>query len=250
LRQKQIDCYAEEGLDWQAVAHQHVFPFLSDRLPAMQIARDNLLRVCEEVNGRYQQIFDLNNELICLIYVGIGCGAGWVTTYDDKPAILFGLENIAEEGWQGVEALTGVMAHELGHVTHFHWRQQAGLADGEGPWWQLYCEGFAQWCEHLILGKPTWHMQTAVGEQWQVWCQNNLSWLASEFLRRVACGEDIRPFFGSWFDLQGYKQTGYYLGHELIKVMQQQASLPEIATLEEIGTTIRPFLVEIAANKS
>lgn len=30
------------------------------------------------------------------IYVGDGCGAGWVMTYQDLPAILFGLENMAE----------------------------------------------------------------------------------------------------------------------------------------------------------
>lgn len=39
----------------------------------------------------------LDFSITLVIYVGIGCGAGWATTYNRQPAILLGLENIAEE---------------------------------------------------------------------------------------------------------------------------------------------------------
>lgn len=246
LRQKQLNCYTEEGEDWRAIACDHVFPFLSEHLSTMRKAHDNLLLVAETVNGRCRQLLDFNNDLVCILYVGIGCGAGWATTYDGKPALLFGLENIAAEKWQEKETLSGLMAHELGHLVHFHWRNQAGLTDEENPWWQLYTEGFAQWCEPLILGKNSWHMQTSGGERWQAWCQVNLSWLAAEFLRRVDNNEDIRPFFGSWFDLCGYKQTGYFLGYELIKLMREQSNLREIALIADVANQLRPLLTELA----
>lgn len=246
LRHKQIDCYAEEGEDWREIAREHVFPFLPDQLTMMQTAHDNLLEICADVHGRFQQKLPFDSDLIFIIYVGIGCGAGWATTFDGKPAILFGLENIAAEGWQDAGSLTRLIAHELGHIAHFHWRKQAGLSDGEDAWWQLYTEGFAQWCEHLIMEGPTWHMKTAVGDQWQTWCQENVGWLAAEFLRRVEVGEDIRPFFGSWYELQGYKQTGYFLGHEVIKAMSQQADLREIALLKDIPNPVQSILIELA----
>ena len=124
-------------------------------------------------------------------------GLGWATTYEGKPAILFGLENIAEEGWQAPETLAGLMAHELGHLLHFDWRRQAELANEDGGWWQLYTEGFAQWCEHLIQGAASWHMQSP-DVQWQTWCQANVGWLAVEFLRRMDAGEDLRPSLVTW----------------------------------------------------
>jgi len=246
LRQKQIDCYTEDGEDWRAIAREHIFPFLSVNLPAMAIAHDNFGTVTETIYHRCRQFLDFNGDIVCILYVGIGCGAGWATRYEGKPAILFGLENIAAEKWQDQETLSGLMAHELGHLAHFHWRDQAGLTHNENPWWQLYTEGFAQWCEHLIMGKDSWHMKTAVGEQWQVWGQDNLSWLAAEFLRRVDNDEDIRPFFGSWFELQGYKQTGYFLGHELLKRMRVQSGLHEIALIEDVESQLRPLLTQLA----
>ena len=246
LRQKQVDCYTEDDEDWRAIAREYVFPFLSEYLPAMQTAHDNLLTIVDTIYNRCQQVLDFSSDLVCIIYVGIGCGAGWATAYDGNPAILLGLENIAAETWQDKKTLSCLMAHELGHLTHFHWRDQAGLPHEKNAWWQLYTEGFAQWCEHLVMGEDSWHMKTAVGEQWQTWCQANLGWLAAEFLRRVDNEEDMRPFFGSWFELQGYKQTGYFLGHELIKRMREQFSLREIALTTDSASQLRPLLTQLA----
>jgi len=59
-------------------------------------------------------------------------------------------------------------------------------------------------------------------------------------------GEDMRPFFGSWFDLHGQKQTGYFLGHELIRTLQNKMSLQEVALLTDIENHLRPLLNNIA----
>ncbi len=239
LLNKQLDDYTSLEEDWRLVAGQHVFPYLDQRLPAMKTIHRQLPDICASFYDRAQETVNLDCDLVILLHVGIGCGAGWVTTYAGKPAILFGLENIAEEGWTKTAALNGLVAHELGHVAHFQQRRLANLADGPGPWWQLYIEGFAQWCEHLMLGRPTWHMQDEEQKDWLGWCQENRGWLAAEFTRRVDMGESIRPFFGSWYDLQGYKQTGYFLGHELIQTLAADRSLQEIALIEDMAIISR-----------
>jgi len=57
------------------------------------------------------------------------------------------VENIAECGWSDAGAIRGLVAHELGHIIHYHWRAPKKKLPGEGAWWQLYEEGFAQRCE-------------------------------------------------------------------------------------------------------
>ena len=246
LLRKQMDDYASLNEDWRVTASERIFPALPERLEAMQTARDNLLSVCSEVYERCVQAVQFKDDIVCVIYVGLGCGAGWANEYDGKPAILFGLENIAEEGWQERDALAGLTAHELGHLVHFEWRKQAEIANDDDSWWQLYTEGFAQRCESVILEEPSWHMRTDSKKHWYEWCEQNIGWLAAEFLRRIDQGEDMRPFFGSWFDLRGQKQTGYFLGHELIRTLQKKMSLREVALLTDVESHLRPLLVQLA----
>jgi len=139
--QKQLDDFASLNEDWRLTAKERIFPALPDRLSAMKTAHDNLLKICGDIYERCQQTTGFDNDLVCVIYVGLGCGAGWATEYEGKPAILFGLENIVEEGWQEHATLEGLMAHELGHLAHFEWRKQAKVPDEEAVWWQLYTEG-------------------------------------------------------------------------------------------------------------
>jgi len=89
-------------------------------------------------------------------------------------------------------------------------------------------------------------MRTDSKKHWYEWCEQNIGWLAAEFLRRIDQGEDMRPFFGSWFDLRGQKQTGYFLGHELIRTLQKKMSLHEVALLTDIESHLRPLLIQLA----
>lgn len=246
LLAKQQEDYAGQDEDWQQIARERVFPFLERRLPAMQAAHKLLPDICADVYIRAQEVLGFDGDVVFVIYVGIGCGAGWVTTYQNSPAVLFGLENIAEEGWVQPAVLAGLVAHEMGHVVHFYWRAEEGLSEGSGPWWQLYTEGFAQRCEHVILGEDTWHMALGAKDDWLDWCQAHKGWLAAEFLRVVDEGEPVRPFFGSWFEVRGRKQCGYFLGHEAIKRLEESAGLSEIALLSDIEASLRPELERLA----
>ncbi len=239
-------CYEEDGEDWRQIAREMVFPHLAERVPGMKEAHGHLLSLCQPVYARARESLGFETDLIAVLYAGIGCGAGWVTTYQGTPAILFGLENAAEEGWTSEEVLAGLIAHEIGHVAHFHWREQGDLPRGAGPWWQLYTEGFAQRCEQLILNLDSWHMGDQQ-EGWRAWCQANETWLAAKFLSAVDKGESLRPFFGSWYNIEGWKQTGYYLGHRVIRCLEASMDLREIAMLGEIEPLMRGELRALAA---
>mgnify|MGYP001044976798 CR=1 FL=1 len=248
LLEKQIQSYAEDGDDWRDVARERVALFWTERLPTMRRAHEHLLQVCAPVYKRAQATLGFAQPLTFVIYVGIGCGAGWATTYQDNAAILFGLENIAEEGWDDAAVLRGMIAHEIGHLWHFEQRAQAGLAPGKGPWWDLYTEGLAQRCEHVIASQESWHM-AAQDVDWAHWCEREKSWLAREFLRVVESGgEDVRPFFGSWFAIRGRKQTGYFLGCEVVRQLEAQKTFREIALLEDVEAVFSDALRVIAAD--
>lgn len=245
LIEKQIEDYASQNLDWRKIAQENVFPYLAERFSTMQMAHHNLSALCESIIKNAKQRFSLDSNVVIVIYVGIGCGAGWVTSYEERPAILFGLENIAECGWGGRKAISGLVAHEIGHLIHNKLRLEKGKTKGSGPWWQLYSEGFAQYCESLILGTESWHQAMGEDENWLSWCQENRSWLAAEFLKRVESGKAARSFFGSWFEIRGKRQTGYYLGCEVIHELEKRFDLEEIAQLDNIERYTRPILEDM-----
>jgi hypothetical protein len=249
LLAKQIEDYASQQLDWRQIARERVFPYLRERLPAMQEAHEHLRELCHPLCSRARSLLGLGGDVVFVIYVGIGCGAGWATTFRRSPAILFGLENIAECGWSDAGTIAGLVAHELGHLVHAQLRAQHGTATGAGPWWQLYEEGFAQHCEHLILETGTPH-QARGDATWLGWCQGHRAWLAREFLTTVASRQPVAPFFGSWFDIADKSCTGYFLGHEIIKELEKRLTLPEIALLDpdEVKASVQLLLEQMAGD--
>lgn len=242
LLRKQIEDYSDQRLDWRQIAHEIVFPYLSERLPQMQQAEQHLLALSAPIYAKAQQALGFDSQAIFFIYVGIGCGAGWATTINSTPAILFGLENIAESGWSSLDALAGLVAHEVSHLAHYHWRRHHGKPIGSGAWWQLYEEGFAQYGENLISASTTWHQTSGGQSDWLDWCRDHKQWLAARFVQTVDAGEPITPFFGSWQDLCGRSETGYFLGYEMIEAIARRFTLQEMALLDDPGFHLRPIL--------
>ena len=122
----QIGDYEAQSLDWHQIARERIFPNFGARLTEMYKAQQGLREWIEPVYERAQQVLGFRSEAVFIIYVGIGCGAGWTTKYGGLPAILFGLENIAECGWSEFPAIRGLIAHEIGHLAHFYWRERNG----------------------------------------------------------------------------------------------------------------------------
>ena len=246
LLQKQLDSYAEDGFDWRSTALDRVFPYLNDRLARMDSAHSALPHVLEDTIGRSRSRFLFPDQLVVVIYVGIGCGAGWATNYDGRPAILLGLENIAECGWHSPASLSGLISHELGHLFHQDARKDLPVKPVKPQYWTLYEEGFAQRFEHWLAGANTWHMSQGINDaDWLDWCSSNLSYLATLYLDRVNKDKAVNDFYGNWLNIDGRKQVGYFLGHKLIQYLEKSKSEQEIARLDLVDQTVEQFLIAI-----
>jgi hypothetical protein len=227
--------YSDEGVDWRTVARTRVFPHLEERLPRLRQMHRNLLKVLPQSWSDARRKLELDFPVRFVVYVGIGVGAGWATTYRGQPACLFGLENAAEMSAGESGFYPASVSHELAHVAHDHWRKQKGLRGVDqprGPYWQLYSEGFATECERRIDDPRAFRLRTGRPD-WLAWCERHRSWLARKFLRDVASHRSTRPYFGSWFDVRGQVESGYYLGAEMIRGWTDTRSLREIAVLPE-----------------
>ena len=123
LLSKQTKVYEEAGVNWQEIAKK-LFPLILQRLSLMRKARDNILVVGNRICTKASEKLELNFNITLVIYVGIGCGAGWATTYNREPAILLGLENIAEEKWHTKNKIKALLSHEIGHLVHMKMAQR------------------------------------------------------------------------------------------------------------------------------
>lgn len=229
LHGKQTRDYTAAGEDWREIALTRVFPPLPERLELMEEARTRLARLGGDVTARARAALALGLDVVAVVHMGVGCGAGWATTYGGRPAVLFGLENIAELGWHTEERLAGLIAHELGHLIHRLWRGEPLEELEEDPYGLLYVEGFAQRLEHRILGRESWHLAPDAG--WLFSCSAHLAEIARAYRDRVIRGEAVNVFFGSWLSFQGIPFTGHFLGHTVVRALGERRSLPELARL-------------------
>ncbi len=244
LLSKQKESYAAEGVDWKRVARLRVFPFLGNRLPRMRILHRELVRTLPATWARCREVLGLQFPVRFVIYVGVGCGAGWATTYAGQAACLFGLENAAENHRGGDGWSRRIVAHEVAHLAHQAWRNEQWETHPD-PWWTLYEEGFATYCERLV--EPRLFPRRTGKRAWLSWCEERRPWLAQKFLRDVSAKRSLRPFFGSWYNIQGYIETGYYLGSEVIREWTEELDLRTVATLSRpdvrrrARSTVRQF---------
>jgi hypothetical protein len=235
LLEKLQRAYSEEGEDWERIARTRVFPNLPERLPRMRRLHRRLLRTLPDSWSRTQQALTVDFPVRFVIYVGIGVGAGWATRYGGQPACLFGLENAAEIASGKDAANPGAVSHEVAHLAHEEWRRRAGLRGIEeprGPYWQLYEEGFATECERRIEDPRSFRLRTGQAD-WLRWCHHHRAWLAAKFLRDAEARRSMRPFFGSWYNIRGHIDCGYYLGQDMVREWTETASLQEVAVLPE-----------------
>jgi len=47
----------------------------------MQAAHDRLLDLCDPIYVKVRAVLGYEDEVVFVIYAGIGCGAGWATVY-------------------------------------------------------------------------------------------------------------------------------------------------------------------------
>ncbi len=228
LLAKQKESYIRDGVDWKRVARHHVFHRLPSRLGRMRQLHRDLLKSLPRSWARARRVLDLQFPVSFVIYVGISCGAGWATSYEGRPACLFGLENAAENHRGGDGWSRRIVAHEVAHLTHQEWRGER-WEDRSDPWWKLYEEGFATYCERKL--EPRLFALRTGRRDWLSWCERKRAWLARKFLKDVTARKSLRPYFGSWYNIGGHIETGYCLGSEMVRDWARVLPLRALAAL-------------------
>ena len=175
--------------------------------------------------------FENGVETDIILYLGLCNGAGWATSLDGRDAVLLGIEKIIELNWQDESAMQALIFHEIGHIWHKTYGNlyPEARSEGENSLAQLYQEGLAMVCEHILCQDDRYYHQNQNG--WLDWCKENEAEIKREYLRRVDKNISTQDFFGDWCSYKNHSDVGYYLGCEFVKYLQRQYSLVDIASL-------------------
>lgn len=257
-----LSCFDEKGFNlsrWESYMDAHIpgakqlcledmqntlcagYTWDKDYLPVLNgVSRDERRReeaicsfrvVTRELESRILSAFGKNVDADIVLYLGLCCGAGWVTEINGRVTVLLGIEKIIELEWCGVDHMNGLILHELGHVFQAqHGVLQRELhTNRERFLWQLFTEGIAMVFEQEVAGDRNYFHQDKEG--WLLWCRENECRIAIAFARDLdtMTREDQR-YFGDWVRFEGMPDTGYYLGTCLVRNMMRTESFDRLIT--------------------
>lgn len=212
---------------------KQVLPVLEQALNAERIdfVNKNFQAVIKALNENLTKLFDAEPDINIVLYLGLCNGAGWATMLDGKSTVLLGIEKIIELDWDDETNMRALILHEIGHLWHklngklylpdFTQRRK-GIQ-------QLYQEGVAMVCEHILCGDNNFYHQNKDG--WLDWCLENEDDIKKEYLRRLDKKESVQDFFGDWCSYNGYSDVGYYLGCKFVEYLMKTYTLKEVANL-------------------
>lgn len=116
VRDMCIRDYEKENLDWKQVAYDRVFFYDADYVQKMNETVKLLETITLTMKNRLHMFNGTESiDAIVILYHGLGNGAGWISTYENKPAIYLGIEKIVELGWNTKRKLEDLLSHEYGH---------------------------------------------------------------------------------------------------------------------------------------
>ena len=227
-----------------------------DFLPVLNaVARDgdkreqairSFRRVTDRLEERIMERFGRSPAAELVLYLGLCSGAGWVTEINQRPVVLFGIEKIMELNWQGTDAMTGLVYHELGHVYQdcFGVLNREPEAMEDLMLWQLFTEGIAMVFEQEIVGDPGAFHQ--YDKAWQQWCGENLERLKRAFAADLSTmNHENQRYFGDWVRFEGRGDTGYYLGACFVRFLMQSEPFDSLIgwDLPEVRAGFERFLL-------
>lgn len=216
------------------------YDFEKDILPVLNLAFNeekidfvsrNFNAVISTLKSNLTKLFDEEPDINIILYLGLCNGAGWATTLDGKNTVLLGIEKIIELDWGDETNMRALILHEIGHLWHklnrnLYFRD---FTKRRKAMQQLYQEGVAMVCEHILCGDNDFYHQDKDG--WLDWCRNNETEIKQEYLRRMDKGESVQDFFGDWCSYEGFSDVGYFLGCRFVEQMMKKYSLKEIANM-------------------
>lgn len=212
---------------------KEIFPVIKDALNEEKInfVSRNFQAVIDTLNDNLSKLFDQEPDINIVLYLGLCNGAGWATTLDGKNTVLLGIEKIIELNWGDETNMRALIFHEIGHLWHKlngnlhipeYTKRRKSIA-------QLYCEGVAMVCEHILCGDDEFYHQDKDG--WLGWCYKNENQIKREYLRRLDKKESVQDFFGDWCSYNGHSDVGYFLGCRFVQYLMKSYSLKEIAKM-------------------
>lgn len=231
VRRLCINDYKEQGYNWRDIAYERVFNYDKEFVERMTVTSKILEEVITSMKEKLNSFFKLEREdTAIIIYHGLGNGAGWVTTFNGRPAIYLGIEKIVELGWDKKQKLKDLVAHEYGHLVHMQIRKEplAPYSDFKRKTvFKMYTEGVATYCECIFNGREI------SSPQWYSNAQSNIKALKSEFIKRLnEKSKDCEDFFGDWNPVLGISEAGYFLGLKVINFLATKMPILDIMRLE------------------
>ncbi len=185
-----------------------------------QRAVDTFRRLTEKLDERIPEIFHRSVEADIILYLGLCNGAGWVCELSGRTTVLLGIEKIMELGWIDERSMTGLLFHELGHVYQKQYGRFMFITSSmkDHFLWKLFTEGVAMVFEQELVGDRDFYQQDVNG--WKDWCEENYTNILASFVRdlQTMSPEDQR-YFGDWVSLEGYGDTGYFLGTKFVRFL-------------------------------
>ncbi len=214
--------------------NKDVLPVIKNALneEKIDIVNRNFRLAINMLNNNLTELFDSEPDINIILYLGLCNGAGWATTLDGKNTVLLGIEKIIELDWKDEINIRALIFHEIGHLWHklngnlyfpgFTKRRKAIQ--------QLYQEGVAMVCEHILCGDDEFYHQDKNG--WLKWCCENENDIKKEYLFRLNKRESVQDFFGDWCSFRGHSDVGYFLGSRFVGYLMKIYSLKEIAGMK------------------
>ena len=107
--------------------------------------------------------------------------------------------------------MQALIFHEIGHIWHKTYGNlyPEARSEGEKSLAQLYQEGLAMVCEHILCQDDRYYHQNQNG--WLDWCKENEAEIKREYLRRVDKNISTQDFFRGLVQLKNHSDVGYYL---------------------------------------
>ena len=115
VRRLCIDDYTKQGYNWKEVAYNRVFNYDKRFVQKMTSTSILLEKLILSMKEKLYDFYKLEREdTVIIIYHGLSNAAGWVTTFNGRPAIYLGIEKIVELGWDSKQKLEDLVSHEYG----------------------------------------------------------------------------------------------------------------------------------------